>query len=103
MGNIRIATDGVSSFSVSADGHVTVGPDERAAAGLPVTLPLDDAVVPGDTEPPVLSSPVATSLTATSATITWTSDEASTSVVRYGPTTAYASSASAGGFTRGER
>jgi len=44
-----------------------------------------------DTTPPVISGITAGTLTSTSATITWTTDEASTSQVEYGPTTAYGS------------
>ncbi len=40
VGNTLISTDGLSAFTVSADGYVTFGPDERAAAGLPLTIPL---------------------------------------------------------------
>ena len=95
VGNIVISTDGVGAFTVSADGQVTVGPDERAAAGLPRSFPLDDL---GDTQPPVLSDLQVTDIAATSATVAWTTDEASTSVVHYGTTTAYGSIASAGGL-----
>lgn len=94
VGNVKISTNGVSTFTVSADGHVTVGPDERATAGLPLTLPLDDA----DTSAPVLAGVQVASVLATSATIAWTSDEPSSSIVRYGLTTSYGSSASAAGL-----
>jgi len=92
VGNIAITTDGVSTFTVDADGQVTVGPDERAAAGLPQTLALDNVPgppPPGDTTPPVLSDIQSTNLTATKATITWTTDELSDSVLQYGKTTSY--------------
>ena len=98
VGNILVSTDGVSTFTVSADGAVTVGPDERAAAGLPLTLPLDDAGGPPDSDPPVLSPAQVIAVAGTSATIAWTSDENSTSIVRYGPTNLYGSTASAGGY-----
>ena len=94
VGNILISTDGVSTFTVSADGQVTVGPDERVAAGLPLTLPLDDL----DTTAPVLSGVQVASVMATSATIAWTSDEPSSSRVRYGPTMAYPLNASVAGL-----
>jgi len=42
VGNIKISTDGQATFVVSADGQVTQGPNEIAAAGLPLTFPLDD-------------------------------------------------------------
>jgi hypothetical protein len=48
--------------------------------------------VVGDTAPPVISSVQATGLSATSATVTWSTDEASDSQIDYGPTTAYGTS-----------
>ena len=42
VGNIVIKTNGGTSYAVSADGAVTHGPDERAAAGLPATFPIDN-------------------------------------------------------------
>lgn len=45
-----------------------------------------------DTTPPVISAVAASSVTATGATITWTTNEPSDSRVTYGPTTAYGSS-----------
>jgi len=96
VGDILISTDGVSTFTVSADGLVTVGPDERAAAGLPRTFALD---IDMDTAPPAISAVQVTSIAAASVTIQWTTDELSTSVVRYGPTAAYGSSAFGGTAT----
>ncbi|MEM3396507.1 MAG: S8 family serine peptidase [Thermoplasmata archaeon] len=46
-----------------------------------------------DTTPPVISNVAASGITANSATITWTTDEASTSVVEYGTTTSYGQTA----------
>ena len=94
VGDVKITTDGVSTFTVSADGAVTEGPNEVAAAGLPRTIALDDITGPPDTTPPVISNVQATAITASSANITWTTDEASNSVVEYGVTTSYGSSAS---------
>ncbi|MGR9088794.1 MAG: fibronectin type III domain-containing protein, partial [Gammaproteobacteria bacterium] len=48
----------------------------------------------GDTTPPVISAVQAASITTDSATITWTTDEASNSVVDYGTTTSYGSTGS---------
>ena len=45
-----------------------------------------------DTTPPVLSGVTTSNITSTSAAITWTTDEASTSQVEYGTTTSYGSS-----------
>ncbi len=44
---------------------------------------------PPDTTPPLISAVAATGIGATTATITWTTDEVSDSQVEYGPTTAY--------------
>jgi hypothetical protein len=44
-----------------------------------------------DTTPPVISAVASSGLTATGATITWTTDEPGDSQVEYGPTTAYGS------------
>ena len=54
VGDITITTDGQFDFTVSADGGVTQGPNEVAAAGLPRTIPLDDVSAP-DTVPPTVS------------------------------------------------
>ncbi len=94
VGNVKITTDGISTFTVSADGAVTQGPNELAASGLPRTIALDDIAGPPDTTPPVISNVQAIGITASGATITWTTDEASNSVVEYGLTTSYGSSAS---------
>ena len=94
VGNVKITTDGISTFTVSADGAVTVGPNEVAAADLPRTIALDDVAAPPDTTPPVISNVQATGITASAATITWITDEASNSVVEYGLTTSYGSTAS---------
>ena len=94
VGNILVTTDGVSTFTVSADGAVSQGPNEVAASGLPRTFALDDVSGPPDTTPPVISNVQASSITASSATISWTTDEASDSVVEYGLTTSYGSSSS---------
>jgi beta-lactamase superfamily II metal-dependent hydrolase len=94
VGNVKITTDGISTFTVSADGAVTQGPNELVASGLPKTIALDDIAGPPDTTPPVISNVQTTGITASGATISWTTDEASNSVVEYGLTTSYGSSAS---------
>jgi hypothetical protein len=48
VGNIKISVDGLGHFTVSADGAVSQGPNELAAAGLPRTFDVDDAVTTGD-------------------------------------------------------
>lgn len=94
VGNIKISTDGLNTFTVSADGAVTQGPNEVAAAGLPRTIALDDLSGPPDTTPPVISNIQASGITSSAATITWTTNEASNSVVEYGLTTGYGSTVS---------
>jgi len=44
-----------------------------------------------DTTPPVISAVAISGVTSSGATVTWTTDEASTSLVRYGTTTSYGS------------
>lgn len=64
VGDIVIRTDGVLLYSVSANGAVTQGPEEVAAAGLPRTFTLDD-VLPDSAAPGVsLTSPAAGSVVA---------------------------------------
>jgi beta-lactamase superfamily II metal-dependent hydrolase len=52
VGDIKITTDGLATFTVSADGNVTQGPNELAISGLPRTFDLDDAPPAPDTTPP---------------------------------------------------
>jgi beta-lactamase superfamily II metal-dependent hydrolase len=61
VGNIKVTTDGLSIFTVSADGAVHQGPNELAASGLPRSFTLDSVGGGGDTTPPTTSitSPVA--------------------------------------------
>lgn len=92
VGDIKITTDGVTTYTVSGNGLVTQGPNEVAAAGLPKTYNLDDVSGPPDTTPPVISNIQSSAITSTTSTITWTTDEASNSVVEYGLTTSYGSS-----------
>ena len=94
VGNILLTTDGVSTFTVSADGAVTQGANELVTSGLPRTFNLDDISGPPDTTPPVISAESASNITASAATITWTTDEVSNSLVEYGLTTSYGSTAS---------
>ena len=48
-----------------------------------------DTPPPVDTTPPVISDLQVSAISETSATVTWTTDEPATSVVAYGPTSAY--------------
>ena len=55
VGNIKITTDGLNIFTVSADGAVHQGPNELVASGLPRSFTIDDAAAGGDTTPPATS------------------------------------------------
>src|SRR5712691_5811315 len=55
VGNIKITTDGLNLFTVSADGAVHQGPNELVASGLPRSFTIDDAGAPPDTTPPTTS------------------------------------------------
>src|SRR5438552_9155477 len=46
VGDIKVTTDGVRAFTVSADGGVHQGANELAVSGLPRTFPLDDVTTP---------------------------------------------------------
>jgi beta-lactamase superfamily II metal-dependent hydrolase len=46
VGNIKVTTDGLAIFTVSADGQVHQGPNELAASGLPRSFTIDDPQVP---------------------------------------------------------
>ena len=54
VGNIKITTDGLNLFTVSADGAVHQGPNELVGSGLPRSFTLDSAGPP-DTTPPATS------------------------------------------------
>lgn len=60
------------------------------AAGNTTTSAVVNVTIP-DTTPPVISAVASSSVTQTSATITWTTDEAADSQVKYGTTTSYGS------------
>jgi beta-lactamase superfamily II metal-dependent hydrolase len=56
VGNIKITTDGLTTFTVSADGAVHQGPNELVASGLPKSFTIDDAGGGGgDTTKPTTS------------------------------------------------
>src|SRR5205823_1290564 len=55
VGNIKVTTDGISIFTVSADGAVHQGPNELVAAGLPRSFTLDDLGGGRDTTAPTTS------------------------------------------------
>jgi beta-lactamase superfamily II metal-dependent hydrolase len=55
VGNIKITTDGLNLFTVSADGAVHQGPNELTASGLPRSFTLDNGAPAPDTTPPTTS------------------------------------------------
>jgi beta-lactamase superfamily II metal-dependent hydrolase len=55
VGNIKVTTDGLSIFTVSADGAVHQGVNELSAAGLPRSFTLDNVGGGGDVTPPATS------------------------------------------------
>jgi len=76
----------------------TLGPEITKiglAMGEAVTLLNTGTPAPPDTTPPIISSVSTSSITATSATVAWTTDEPTTGTVEYGTTTSYGSSAPA--------
>ena len=52
VGNFTFKTAGLVNYVVNGDGAVTEGPDERAALGMPLTVPLDEP--PSDTTTPAV-------------------------------------------------
>jgi beta-lactamase superfamily II metal-dependent hydrolase len=73
VGNIKVTTDGLNLFTVSADGLVHQGPNEVAAAGLPRSFTLDSAgTPPADTTAPTtsISAPAAGATVSGTTTVT---------------------------------
>jgi beta-lactamase superfamily II metal-dependent hydrolase len=83
VGNIKVTTDGISIFTVSADGLVHQGPNELVASGLPRSFTIDDiGGGGGDVIPPT------TSITAplNNATVSGTTSVAATATDNIGVT-----------------
>lgn len=76
VGNIRFVTDGVASFTVSADGQVNQGPNEVVAAGLPQSYSLDEVATP-DTQAPTtaITSPADGATTSGTIAVTATASD----------------------------
>src|SRR5207244_1247510 len=74
-----------------ANGSHSLTAVARDAAGNTTTATVVAVTVNNDTTPPVIAAVAATAITASGATITWTTDEASDAQVEYGPTTTYGS------------
>jgi hypothetical protein len=89
------AEDTVPPYSVSwktslvPNGVHTVSAVARDAAGNLSTSSGITVIVANDVTPPQLSQPAPSAISSSSATLTWTTDEASTSQIQYGATTAY--------------
>jgi beta-lactamase superfamily II metal-dependent hydrolase len=84
VGDIIFTTDGITTYTVSATGAVSQGPDERATSGLPLTFTFEE-ITAADT-PPMIYNIHEENVTLTSADIVWSSNEVATSVVKYGTT-----------------
>lgn len=82
VGDIVITTDGVNSYTVSANGAVSQGPDERTAAGLPVTYYFEEYT--GADTAPIVYGVHDENTTRTSTDIKWSTNENATSVLKYG-------------------
>jgi beta-lactamase superfamily II metal-dependent hydrolase len=82
VGDFVISTDGGTSYTISANGAVSQGPDERTAAGLPVTYYFDEYTA-ADTSP-IVYGVHDENTTRTSTTIKWSTNESATSVLKYG-------------------
>ena len=79
------------TFPVTISGITASDPDANpvSATGTNGSVTV---TLPPDTTPPVISNVSASNITATGATISWTTNEASDTQVEYGTTTAYGSS-----------
>ncbi|MBK7877052.1 MAG: hypothetical protein IPJ77_15115 [Planctomycetes bacterium] len=71
VGDILITTNGVSTFTVSANGQVNQGPNEVALAGLPQTIPLDGGGAPPDTTPPAIPTGLVATGASARVNLTW--------------------------------
>jgi len=71
---------------------------KSAAPGTALAVSADLTFITATPPPPVISSVAASTVTASTATITWTTDTASDTTVEYGTTTAYGASASTPGL-----
>jgi len=84
VGDFVISTNGVNSYTITANGAVSQGPDERTAAGLPLTFYFEEYTALDLA--PLMYDIHSENVTRTSADILWSTNEAATSVVRYGTT-----------------
>ncbi len=82
VGDMVITTDGTTSYTITANGAVSQGPDERTAAGLPASFYFDEYAAVDSS--PILYDIHDENTSRTASTIKWLSNESCTSVVRYG-------------------
>ncbi|HLP58835.1 MAG TPA: lamin tail domain-containing protein [Candidatus Deferrimicrobium sp.] len=85
VGDIVISTDGINSYTVSANGAVSQGPDERTTAGLPGIYYFDEYIAADN--PPIVYNIHDENGSRTSVDIVWSTNEPATSIIRYGTTT----------------
>lgn len=76
---------GMASVAIASTPTVTVSATV-SSSGSPESLPIP---IPTDTVAPAISNIVVSNITATSATVTWQTNEAASTVLSYGQTTAY--------------
>src|SRR5207248_7158337 len=81
-----------AAISAVSNGLHTLTAVARDAAGNQTISSVVSVIVDNDFTPPTISGVVATAVTISGATITWTTNEASDSQVEYGLTTAYGNS-----------
>lgn len=82
VGDFVITTDGVSNYTVSANGSVNQGPNELDDSDLPMTFDFDEIVA--DTTPPLITNVHDENVGATEGEIVWVTDEPATTLLRFG-------------------
>ena len=92
VGNVSTTSFSDISVAPATDYAYTVRAFDAAGNMSASSLPAQVTTPPADTTPPVISAVSAGSVTQTSATVTWTTDETSDSQVEYGTSTSYGSS-----------
>lgn len=95
VGDIVFTTSGYQTYTVSANGAVSQGPDERTSAGLPATYYFEEYTAADNS--PIIYGIYEDNVTLTSADIKWSTNESADSLVRYGTTSGtYTNTASSG-------
>ena len=78
---------GMAAVAIASVPTVTVSATVSSAGGSPA--PASPSPAPSDTTAPIISNIAVSSITATSASVTWQTNEAASTVFSYGTTTAY--------------